>query len=91
MKGLFDGILMFLTSAIAGAILAPAGAKVAGMDTAMSLAPLVFIGIGLFVGAIAFLFCVFTSLRLSTALIVAMILSFLAGLAGSPLMEYHYR
>lgn len=82
---------MFLASAIAGAILAPSGAKVAGLDTAMSLAPLVFSGIGLFVGAIVFLFFVFIGLRLSTALILALILSFLAGLAGSPLMEYHYR
>lgn len=91
MKGLFNGILTLVVSAIAGAILAPFGVKVAGMNTAISLAPLVFIGIGLFVGTAVFVFCVFISLRLSTGFIIAIILSFLAGLAGSPLMEYHYR
>ena len=90
MKNSIGGTLLFIACALIGALLANAGAKSAGMQTAMSFEPLIHLVIGFGVAAFAFLVLILVNQRAVVAALGALILAFLAGLVGHYIIQYFY-
>ena len=90
MKNFVGGTALLVACAMVGALLAVTGAKISGMQTALSLEPLIHLAIGSGFSAVTFLVLLLANRRAVVAAVGALIVAFLAGLVGHPVLEYHY-